>query len=124
MLSRKHEVLCQVTKPLNDLVLFEETEMPFRAFRLWKTKIFQCLFHVCACEYLQHLELDKSFFISTGIAYIRFCHSFWKSFTSAFVHCVRYAQDNIIMLILNKLLELGSKSLTRRGRFLELLLRT
>ena len=75
MLARKHEVhlLRQVTKPLNDRVLFKET--PFRAFRLSKTKIsknFQCLFHICACEYLQHLELDKSFFISTGIAYIRF----------------------------------------------------
>ena len=39
-------------------------------------------------------------------------HSFWsllsfilKSFMSAFVHCLRYAQDNVnIMLILNKLL--------------------
>ena len=39
MLSRKHEVWHQVTKPLNDWVLFEETEMPFRSFRLWKTKI-------------------------------------------------------------------------------------
>ena len=69
MLARRHKVLRQVTKPLDDRVLFEKTEMTFRAF--------QCLFHIC--EYLQHLELDKSFFISTGIAYIRFevfCHSF------------------------------------------------
>ena len=72
MLARKHEVLRQVTKPLNDRVLFEETEMPYRAFRLWKTKISSVYFILSACEYLQHLELDKSFFISTGIAYIRF----------------------------------------------------
>ena len=35
MLARKQEVLRQVTKPLNDRVLFQETEMLFRAFRLW-----------------------------------------------------------------------------------------
>ena len=29
MLARKHEVLRQVTKPLNDRVLFEETEMHY-----------------------------------------------------------------------------------------------
>ena len=39
MLARKHEVLRQVTKLLKNRVLFEETEMPFIAFRLWKTKI-------------------------------------------------------------------------------------
>ena len=39
MLARKHEVLRQVTKPLKNRVLFEETRMFFRAFRLWKTKI-------------------------------------------------------------------------------------
>ena len=73
MLARKHKVLRQVTKLLNEHVLFEETEMPFRAFYLWKTKISSVYsFHICACEYLQHLELDKSFFISTGIAYIHF----------------------------------------------------
>ena len=72
MLAHKHEVLCLVTKPWNDHVLFEEKEMPFRAFRLWKTKISSVYFIFCACEYLQHLELDKSFFLSTGIAYIYF----------------------------------------------------
>ena len=78
-LARKHEVLRQVTKPLNDRVLFEETEMIFKTFLPLENENFQCLFHICAFEYLQHLELDKSFFISTGIAYIRFevfCHSF------------------------------------------------
>ena len=39
MIARKHEVLRQVTKPLKDRVLFEETRMFFRAFRLWKTRI-------------------------------------------------------------------------------------
>ena len=70
MRARKHEVLRQVTKPLNDRVLELST---------LENENFQCLFHICACEYLQHLELDKSFFISIGITYIRFetfCHSF------------------------------------------------
>ena len=77
MLAHKHVVLRQVTKPLNGRVLFEETEMPEPS--AFGNENLQCLFHICACEYLQHLELDKSFFISTGIAYIRFevfCHSF------------------------------------------------
>ena len=39
MLARKHEVLRQVTKPLKDRVLFEETRLFFGAFRLWKTKV-------------------------------------------------------------------------------------
>ena len=59
-----------------------------------ENKHFQCLFDICACEYLQHLELDKSFFISTGTAY----------YIHFEVHCICYAQDNIILLILNKLI--------------------
>ena len=65
MLARKHEVLRQVTKPLNDRVYLKKQPL--------ENENFQCVFHICACEYLQHLDLDKSFFISTGIAYI---HSF------------------------------------------------
>ena len=60
MLARKHEVLRQVTKPLNDRVLFEETEMPFRdkSFPPFENENFQCLFHICACEYLQHYYVN------------------------------------------------------------------
>ena len=64
MLAHKHKVLCQVTKPLNDHVLFEETvSNAFQSFPPLENENFQCLFHICASEYLQHLELDKSVFI-------------------------------------------------------------
>ena len=93
MLARKHEVLRQVTKPLNNHVLFAEIEMPFRAFRLWKTKISSVYFIFVLVSWTNpfSFQLELLTFVL-------------KSFTSAFVHCVRYAQDTIIMLILNKLL--------------------
>ena len=68
------------TKQLTDRVLFEETETcAFLSFLHLVNESSQCLFHICAIEYPQHLELDKSFFISTGSVYIHFvvfCHSF------------------------------------------------
>ena len=72
MLARKHEVLPQATKQLNNCVLLEETGMLLLSFPPLVKENLQCLFHICASEYLQHYELDKSFFISTGIAYVHF----------------------------------------------------
>ena len=68
MLAHKHVVLRQVTKPLNGRVLFEETEMPEPS--AFGNENFQCLFHICACEYLTFVL--KSFVIHFEV----FCRSF------------------------------------------------
>ena len=94
-LARKHEVLRQVTKLLNDRVLFEETEMPFRAFRFWKTKISSVYFIFVLVSIFNNYSWTNTF--SFQLELLTFI-------LKSFVHCVRYAQEHIIMLILNKLL--------------------
>ena len=81
--------------------------MPFRAFCLWKTKIASVyfIFVLVSIFNIQSWTNPFSFQLELLTFILKYCHSFGSLFKlSAFVHCVRYAQDNIIMLILIKLL--------------------
>ena len=84
MLARKHEVLRQVTKPLKDRVLFEETRMFFRAFRLWKTKI-SSFYLIFVLVSIFNIKVKQILF-----------HFNWNCLSTfilkSFIHCVRYAQ--------------------------------